>query len=195
MNDHDVLHMVHDGLSGLDMDTPAETIVMRGDARQRRRRLAGVAVGGALAATLGVGVPALMSSAASAPSVPASPTQLAAFTLVSDHNGDATLTLAKDRVLDPEALRQALAADGVPSVVRVGSFCHSPAAPPPGLDAVLSSQRRADGSVVLIIRPSAMPKGAQLSIGYRPLSDRASKDRVRFVLTWADQPLTCEQFG
>jgi hypothetical protein len=195
MNDDDVLRMVDDGLSGLDTDTPVEVIMARGDARRRKRWIGGVAVAGTLAAGAAVGVPALTGAAASGPaSPPAGSVQLAAFTLVDSANGTATLTLVKGRTLDPQALRRALAGAGVPATISVGTFCHNEPEPL-GLNAVLSSQRRADGSVVLVITPSAIPSGAELTIGYRPLTDPGTKDRVRFGLAWEHKSLTCDTFG
>jgi hypothetical protein len=195
VNDDDVLRMVDDGLSGLDTGITVETIMARGDARRRKRWLGSIAVAGALAAGTAVGIPALTATTASRPaSPPAGSVQLAAFTLVSSPNGTATLTLAKGRTLDPQALRRALAGAGVPATITVGTFCHNEPEPP-GLDAALSAQRQADGSVVLVITPSAIPRGAELTIGYRPLTDPGTKDRVRFGLAWAHKSLTCDRLG
>jgi hypothetical protein len=193
VNDDVVLQKVNEGLSGLEMDTPVEAIMARGDARRRKRRLAGIAAAGVLA--VGLSAPALTAATGSEPGPPsASSPQLAAYTLVDNPNGTATLTLAKARTLDPQALRRALAGAGIPATIAVGEFCHTEPEPP-GLNAVLSPQKRADGSVVLIITPSALPSEAELTIGFRTLSDPGTKDRVRFGLAWSNRPLTCDNFG
>ena len=110
--------------------------------------------------------------------------QLAAFTLTSNSNGTATLTLIKGVSLDPNALRQKLAAAGIPAIVNVGRTCDSHPQPD-GLDQVISPERRPDGSVVLMITPAAMPAGAELSIGVFPT-----------VKTWSlatiGAPMTCD---
>jgi hypothetical protein len=193
MSDNDVLEMVKESMSGVHMQTPVEAIVASGRIR-RRRRLSGLAVAGvAVGLGLTLGVPAVSHSGTAPQSTSANPAQLAAFTLVSNPNGTATLTLTKGQALDPETLRQALEHAGVPALVKVGTFCHSQGQPT-GLDRVLSSQRRADGTVVIVITPSAMPKGAELSIGYKPKSVPGTKDRARFTLVTAGAPLTCSSF-
>jgi hypothetical protein len=119
--------------------------------------------------------------------------QLAAFTVVSNPNGTATLTLKKGPSLNPDALSQALAGAGIPAIVRVGTFCHS-TNQPPGLGQVLSSERRDDGTVVLVFTPSAMPEGAELSIGFKPDSVPGTKDRIRFTLVTVGAELSCSSF-
>jgi len=130
MNDHDVLSVVRDGLSTIDMDTPAETLIATGNARRRIRRLYGVA---------------------------------------------AVLNKA-----------------GVPALVRVGTFCHS-RTDPPGLNQALTA-RAEGGTVVLVITPSAIPSGAQLSFGFKPQSDPGTKERVQVGLIWSSGPQLCETF-
>ena len=56
--------------------------------------------------------------------------QTAAFTLTSYTNG--TVSLKLSQMFDPAALQQALAQDGIPALVKIGSYCSSsPAAPSP----------------------------------------------------------------
>ena len=55
MRDQDVLQVVSDGLSGLDLDTPPEEIMAAGNSR-RRRRLAAVTGVGVVALTAGLAV-------------------------------------------------------------------------------------------------------------------------------------------
>jgi hypothetical protein len=193
MNDNDVLESVKGALSGVHMHTPVESIVAGGRSRRRRRVAGRVAVGAALAVGLAVGVPAVGHYGAGSPSADGNGVRLAAFSVVSNPNGTATVTLAKGPGLDPDALRAALAQADVPAVVRVGEFCHS-GSQPPGLDQVLSSQRTADGTVMLIIDPAATPPGAELSIGFKPDSTPGTKDRIRFTLVTAGADLSCDSF-
>jgi hypothetical protein len=185
----DVLDTVRAGLADVRMDTPVEAIVAAGRARRRRRVSAGAA-GVAVAAGLALGVPALHHDGTEPPS---GGVQLAAFSLVSHPNGTATLTLVKGATLNPTTLSSALAGAGVPAIVRVGTFCDSPRKTP-GLDEVMSSAKGADGKVVVTFTPSAMPAGAELSIGYKPDSSPGTKDRVQFTLVPAAGPVNCESF-
>jgi hypothetical protein len=183
MNDNDILDRVTASVSGLHMDTPVDSIVARGHAR-RRRRMSGTAAVGVVAATgLALGL-VTVDGGHHTPAASSAGVQLAAFTVVSNADGTATLTLIKGIALDPNALRKKLAAAGVPAVVNLGRACDSHPQPT-GLDQVVSPQRRSDGSVVLMITPSAMPAGAELSIGIFPT-----------VRTWSlatiGAPLTCD---
>jgi hypothetical protein len=189
MND-DVLGSVKESLAEVRMDMPVETIVAGGRARLRRRRTAALAAGVAVTAGLAAGVPALHAGGSAPPS---SGVQLAAFTLVSNPNGTETLTLTKGATLDPDRLRTALAGAGIPAIVRVGSFCESDR-DVQGLDQALSAEKRDDGQVVLIFKPSAMPAGTEFSIGYKPESSPGTKDRVRFGLVPTGVQLHCTSF-
>ncbi|MFE9202732.1 hypothetical protein [Micromonospora sp. NPDC007230] len=190
MRDQDVLRAVADGLSGLDMDRPAEDIIATGTSR-RRRRLAAVTAAGVLAG-LAVAVPALTGSGPAAPPSaqrPASiaPTQLVAFSVVSKPNGTVTLTLSKKQFADPDAVRKALSEAGVPAEVRVGSICQS--VPAPRLDdRIFPSQSEADASTVLTINPSAIPKGAVVVISYH---DPSTNGPVVIGLAWKNR-MTCK---
>jgi hypothetical protein len=181
MNDNDVLDRVERSLSGVHMDTPIDVIVARGRIRRRRRTSATAAV-----AAVAVGGLALSVSAAGGsgkqPTVGA--TQLAAFTLVSNADGTDTLTLIKGQPLSASALIEKLSQAGVPAIVNVGKTCDSHPQPD-GLDQVVAPQERADGSVVLVITPSAMPAGAELSIGVFPTAKTWS-------LATIGAPLTCD---
>jgi hypothetical protein len=186
----DVLDTVRAGLADVRMDTPVEAIVAAGRARRRRRVSAVTAAGVAVATGLALGVPALNHNGTAPPS---GGVQLAAFSLVSNPNGTATLTLTKGATLNPATLGSALAGAGVPAIVRVGTFCDSPRKTP-GLDQVMSSDKDSDGKVVITFTPSAMPAGAELSIGYKPESSPGTKDRVQFTLVPTAGPLNCTSF-
>ena len=179
MNDNEVLDHIRNGLSEVRMGTPVEAIMARG--RSRRRRRWGVAV----TVTTGfmVGLVAISLLASVRAPTGENPARLPAFTLVSNLDGTATLTLVKGQIPDPDVLRAKLEQAGIPAVVNVGSSCDS-APEPVGLDEVVSSYQRADGSVVLVITPSAMPTGTELSIGFFPQGHT-------WALVTADAPLTC----
>ncbi|GAB3951821.1 hypothetical protein [Micromonospora vulcania] len=196
MREQDVLRAVSDGLSGLDLAKPAEEIIAEGTSRRRRRMATATVAAVALAAGLAVGVPALMSPKpatsptaqrpTSAAPVPASlpPTQLVGFTVVSNPNGTVTLTLSDKQLADPGEVRRALAEAGVPAEVRVESHCYSLPSPP-GLDKVFLPS----ASAALVIKPSAIPKGAVVSIGYH---DPATNGPIKFGLAWKDR-LVCNK--
>jgi hypothetical protein len=181
------------------MQTPVGDILARGSTRRRQRRLTGLGVTAmVVVAGMAVGVPAFTGSAPPAP--PAASTgaagslQLAAFSVVRNPNGTATLTLPKSRILDPEAVRRALADAGVPAIIKIGSFCHAEGKSARH-DGVVSSQKGPDGAVIIVIDPSAMPPGTQLSFGYRPQAATGSKDRVRFTLVPVGASLTCDDYS
>jgi hypothetical protein len=182
MNDNDILDRVSASVSGLHMETPVDAIVARGHVRRRRRTSGTAAVGVAAAAGLALSL-VMVDRGQHTPAASNGAVQLASFTLVSNTNGTATLTLIKGIPLDAGALRQTLAAAGIPAVVNVGRTCDSHPQPV-GLDEVVSPQWRSDGSVVLMITPSAMPAGAELSIGVFP-------DGKTWSLATIGAPMTC----
>ena len=178
MNDiDDVLLQVRDAFSETRMETPVEAVLATGQSRRHRRRLvqlsAAVAAGGALA----VGLATVTGSGSPAPAP--GTIRTAAFTLVRNANGTASLTLNLHQVFDPAALQRALSSDGIPALVQTGVYCTSTPAPPSS--GVLSVQFP-DGSpvhkstpghhypvppdVVTVINPAAMPAGTELSFTY-----------------------------
>ena len=184
MNDNVVLEWVKDAVSEIHMDTPLEAIVSRGRSR-RRRRLSGLAGAGV---GIGLGLALAVSAFGRSGTVPSShvarPAQLMAFTLVSNPNGTATLTLTKGQLPDPSVLRQQLAQAGVPAMVNVGSRCDSQGGDPPGLGQVITSKRLTNGNVILVITPAAMPEGSELAIGF-------FTNGQTWNLVTAGAPLTC----
>ena len=96
----------------------------------------------------------------------------AAFTLISNANGTATLTINPEVLLDPSTLQSDLKQDGIPAMVTVGSFCSSDP-PPAGFLRVVSFQPKRRGSrphqpvadLTVTFNPSAMPAGTELSFG------------------------------
>jgi hypothetical protein len=167
----DSLTTAKDSLTEVRMGTPLDTIVRRGRATRRRHRLISLAGTGAVAvavtAALAVGLHGVIGSTHRTGSV-----RTAAFTLVSNANGTATLTINPRVLLDPDSLQSDLKQDGIPAMVTVGSFCSSDP-PPAGFLRVVSFQPKprksghqlpvADPTVTF--NPSAIPAGTELSFG------------------------------
>lgn len=94
------------------------------------------------------------------------PVRLASFEVSTAPVGLVKLTLSLGQLRDPGALRQALAKAGVPALVTADKVCYVPG-PSAILTQVLSPpQHLPGGKTVWTIRPSAIPKGIELSIGY-----------------------------
>jgi hypothetical protein len=163
MNDTEMLDRVQHALSTVRMDVPADLIMRRGHARRTRRAIGLTGVVLATTATLVVALVAIGTRTAPPPTDPTG-ARLAAFTVVKNTDGTATLTLIKGRPLDANALRAKLADADVPAVVTVGRSCDTHPEPS-GLDQVVSAQRRIDGTVTLTIAPAKMPLDSELSIG------------------------------
>ena len=185
MNDADVLDQLRDALADVRMDIPLEAIVARAQHTRRRRHWRILGAAGVAGSVVVAGAVSL-GQAGSPPAPPGPATaQLAAFTVASTPAGVTALTLRKGEQyrLDPGALRQALAAHGIPAIVTVGEICDS-SPEPDGLDQVLSARKDADGAVYLTINPAALPAGVELSIGYYPTG-------TSFALVEAGAPLRC----
>jgi hypothetical protein len=71
-------------------------------------------------------------------------------------------------------LQQALRAAGFPVLIKEGDFCKGPqdngyldaSGVGAGVSAVMKGERQADGTVIFVFTPSAMPPGEELFIGY-----------------------------
>ena len=187
MNDTEIFEQIHASVSDVHMDTPVETIIARGHARQHhRRRLAAAGI----AATMVLAAGLIVLERARNPSAPQpGNAQLAAFTVAAAPDRTTALTLRKgsEYRLNPDALRQALAAHNIPAVVTVGETCDT-TPQPAGLDEVVTSQRDAVGAVYVTINPAALPAGAKLSIGYYPA-------HTTFSLIGPTAPLHCANNG
>jgi hypothetical protein len=110
--------------------------------------------------------------------------ELAGYSINSDTRGrkrTVTITVTNAQSMDPAYMEKVLAQAGVAAVIRVGSFC-STNTQPDGFSQVVSDTQGPEN--VMVITPSAMPQGAELSIGYFP-------DHVAFTLISAAEPLTC----
>jgi hypothetical protein len=165
----DSLTTAKDSLTEVHMSTPLDTIERHGRATRRRHRLIGVAATGAVAVTaaLAVGLTGVTGST-HRPGI----IRTAAFTLVSNANGTATLTIKPQVLVDPGILQRDLRQDGIPAIVTVGSFCTSDPTPA-GFSRVVSFSPKPHGSgpptpaadPTVTFHPAAMPAGAELSFG------------------------------
>jgi hypothetical protein len=198
MSDDDVLLAVRHALPAVPVGTPPalEAVVAQGRARRNRRRSL-AAVGVAVVVALAIAVPTLSSSAQAPASLsPGRPhatavhVHLAAFSVDTNPGGTVTVTLTMAQTVDPDAMRQALAQAGVPAVITVGTFCRT-ADEPHGLHQVFrhpgpdqASAPPAASAETIVITPSALPKDAEVSIGYFP-------NHVGFTLVTTGEALTC----
>jgi hypothetical protein len=177
MSDNEVLRAASGSLSAIAVADPpdVQAIMARGRAR-RTRRLAGVA-GLSMAGAAAVTAVALGLTGALGPARAPGTIRTAAFTLASNANGTATLTINPKELLDPAALQSDLAQYSIPATVTSGSFCSSDP-PPAGFSQVVSTQPagpftttpQSGEQLTITIDPSAMPAGAELSFGYFQLS-------------------------
>ena len=207
LNDSAVLSAVRDSISELPLPTAPrlEAITARGRAR-RRRHLSGlsVAAAGACAALAvglaGGGSPAGRTGGGSAPPAAhhgAASVQLAAFSVVAGPGGSTTLTLYPGEVANPNAVREALAAHGIPALVTAGQFCRTADQPAPGVGdvAVFSGSLQPGpptahpGMGSIVIYGSRIPSGVKLSIGYR---ENGQQREISFTLIKTGEPLMCQ---
>ena len=128
MSDNEVLRAAADSLSALPVATPpeVEAIMARGRARRRRRlsAVASVSVAAAAGTALALGLTGVLGPARTPGTI-----RTVSFTLVSNSDGTATLTINPKELLDPAALQNDLAHYGIPAKVTSGSFCSSDPAP------------------------------------------------------------------
>jgi hypothetical protein len=185
MSEDGVLRTAARSLSAIPMAAPPDVtaIMARGRLRRRRRRT-GLGLGGTAAATVvALGVAGVFGGGAAAGNATGNATgtiRTAAFTLVKNANGTATLTLSQHQVFNPAVLQRALARDGIPALVKIGTFCSSGDAP--SMPAGVISHQLPDGSPVptphpygenpvpsnalMVINPAVIPAGTELSFDY-----------------------------
>jgi hypothetical protein len=173
-DDRDVLDALRGSLDGITMAVPVERIVAEGRAvRRRRRRVAVAAVGVTAAAGLALGAPGYGHPSTAPPT--GGNTEAVAFTVAKRSDGTVAVTWTKEQYFkNPAGLQRALREAGFPVLVRTGVFCKGPDdhtrvdkhGSGAGVDKVVERERRADGTVVFIYDPAAMPAHTQLFIGY-----------------------------
>jgi hypothetical protein len=206
LNDSAVLSAVRHSVSGVALPAAPhlEAITARG--RARRRRLGALSIAGAAAcAALVVGL------VGSGSAVPASRHQapavhLAASSVVAGADGATTLTLYPGQVINPGAVRQALAEHGIPALVTAGKFCYGdPAVSAEArqvylreMPTVVPQRTRVPPTgpswppMTIVIHGSAIPSGAELSIGYRQDTQNDTQTReISLTVIQAGAPLTC----
>ena len=191
MSDTEVLRTASDSLSAIPMANPPEVaaVTARGRAHRRHRlsAVAGLSVAGAaVGIALALGLTGVLSRAPAPGTI-----RTAAFTLVSNSNGTATLTISPKELLDPAALQSDLAQYGIPAKVTTGSFCSSDPAPA-GFSQVVSSSPAGPSTATpqpvihptITIDPAAMPAGTELSVGDFQLSSGqdSGEQQADFVL-------------
>jgi hypothetical protein len=205
--DDDALDAVRRAFSDLHAPgpPPLEAIAAKAQAlrRRRRRRRSGLAAAVSAAAAV-----AITAAVLAAPGHPATThlgsgpvhVNLADFSVDSNADGTVRLDLRAKQAPDAPQLASVLAQAGVPAVVRVGAFCGatiSPSGLHQAIINVVAINHVADSSSSaglqvpakgggggFLIRPSAIPKNAELSIGY-------SSGQVTLGLVAANRPLTC----
>lgn len=159
---------------------PAAAEIIRQGDRRRRRSLTRQSLGGLSAAGVaGAGVALGLGLTGSVSAHGMGTIQTAAFTLVSNANGTATLTINANVVFEPGTLQRDLAQDGIPAMVTVGSFCSSDPAPA-GVNQVVSIPKIPRSELpklplgskpkhlperTMTINPAEMPAGTELSFG------------------------------
>ncbi len=195
MSDNEVLRAASDSLSAIPMASPPDVgaIMARGRARRRRRlsAVAGLSVAAAGTA-LALGLTGVLGPARTPGTI-----RTASFTLASNANGTTTLTINPKDLLDPAALQSDLAQDGIPAKVTSGSFCSSDPHPA-GFSQVVSVNWPSNVSPqsgvqpTITIDPSAMPAGAELSVGYFQLSSgKAAGEQQADVVLIDTNSYTC----
>jgi hypothetical protein len=144
----------------------------------------GVSVAAAAGTALALGLTGVLGPARTPSTI-----RTTSFTLVSNSDGTATLTINPKELLDPAALQNDLAQYGIPATVTSGSFCSSDP-PPAGFSQVVSfpsgsgsSSPQSGVQPTITIDPSAMPAGAELSVGYFQLSSGEQQADVVLIDT------------
>jgi hypothetical protein len=180
MSDTEVLRAASESLRGIPMASPPDLeAIMAGGRAHQRRRLSGIA-GLSAAAAAGTALALSLTGVLSpAPAKAPGAIRTVAFTVVSNPNGTATLTIDNAGLLDPATLQKDLAHYGIRALVTVGSFCSSDPVPT-GFSQAVSFYPATAGNRALpqgvhphptiTFSPAAMPAGTALSFGVFQLS-------------------------
>jgi hypothetical protein len=176
MSDNEVLRAASESLSATPIASRPDVaeIMARGHARRRRRlsAVAGLPVAAAAGTALVLGLTGVLGPAGTP-----GPIRTVSFTIVSNPNGTATLTINLGELVDAAALQNDLRQYGLPAMVTSGSYCSSDPAPG-GFSRVVSVYPfLGPGNHVLRVvhptitfNPAAMPAGTELSFGVFQLS-------------------------
>lgn len=159
------LQRMADGAASQARPPAAAEIIRQGD-RRRRRSLTRQSLGGLSAVgVVGAGVALGLGLTGSGPAYATGTIRTAAFTLVNNANGTATLTINNYVLFEPGTLQSDLAQDGIPAKVTVGSFCSSDPAPASASQVVSVPKIQPGEAPTVTIDPRAMPAGTELSFG------------------------------
>jgi hypothetical protein len=147
----------------------AAEIIRQGDRRRRRslihQSLGALSAAGVVGAGVALGVGLTAGSAPARATRGAGTIQTAAFTLVSNANGTATLTINNHVLFEPATLQSDLAQDGIQAKVTSGSFCSTHPIPAAISNVITFPTSRPGTGPVVTINPGAMPAGTELSFG------------------------------
>ncbi|HUC25568.1 MAG TPA: hypothetical protein VMA73_22920 [Streptosporangiaceae bacterium] len=180
MNDNEVITAVMEQRDKVHSHTSVDQIISRGHTIRARRRIpavvSGLAVIAAATVVLGAGLSGAFGSAPSTGTI-----RTTAFTLTTNANGTATLTINPRVLLEPSTLQSDLQQDGIPARVTTGSFCSSDPTPA-GFPQVVS-QASSPTTVTVTINPAAMPAGTELSFGNFQYSASSSDTEIELIDT------------
>jgi hypothetical protein len=199
MNDNELITVVRESFTGVHTTTPVEQIVSGGRAVRARRRIPVLAGTLAVAAGAALAVITLLSGSQASHQPPA---QLAAWTVTKQADGTVRVTIpvTVGELRNPAGLQSTLRADGVPASItpigqenpscrrypagpalvhRVISFAFEVRRPP--LQGSQANVPHPQLVAVMLIRPSALPRGAgvQFASTFVQLSPTAARETVK----------------
>jgi hypothetical protein len=178
---------------GADMEQFLVSVARREPRRSRptgRAWIAVAAAGAAVAVAIGAAVASNLPSGAPG-RIGAGPVHvhLAEFSVDTNPSGTVTVTLSQAQILDPNALRQALAQAGVPARITIDSFCYNPVPDRSALFQAVTMNKPGPGEASeVVITPSKLPAGSTLAIGY---AMTGALGKAHFELLTAGVPVTC----
>jgi hypothetical protein len=189
MSDNEVLRAASKSLSAIPMASPPDVEAIMASGRSRRiRRLSGVA--GLSVAAAGTAL-ALGLAGVFGPARAPGTIRTVSFTIVSDPNGAATLTINPKVLVDAAALQNDLQQYGIPAMVTSGSFCSSDPTPAGFSQVVHVYPFLGPGRHILprgvhptlTFNPASMPVGTKLSFGIFQLSSGGQEADFMLVNT------------
>jgi hypothetical protein len=190
LNDTALLTAVQVSVSRLPLPAAPQLAAITARGRARRRRTIGfsLACTGACAA-LAAGL------AFAGPAAPheAPPARLAAFSVTDGPHGTTIVTISEQAfVSDPEALRQALAAHGIPALVEVSSSCLIGGRVDYAVAGQVLTRSSADPTTFVINGP-AIPKGQEVIFSYLHQATKTGKGGTVLGISLAPigAPLSC----